>query len=242
MSSEPDALLDHLADFLKFIPSAQSFWFSLDSSYGHGCHLENRFRLEPNDYEVVLPLVAPPWCRLVVPAGCRIASCRPLIVPPSRCPLNVLSLRCPLVILSRQLVIALPLTVLSLRQPLVIPSRQLVIVASPFLVLSLRPTPPSRPLAAPAGCCVASRRAALLSSHRLVVPPLVVSSRQLVVAPSSLVVLSLHRPLVLSSCWLVVALSVLAPPSRPLVIVHRPRHRTPSNAAAAIKHHRHHRH
>ena len=61
----------------------------------------------------------------------------------------------------------------------------------------------------------------------------------LVVASSSLVVLSLHRTVVHSSCWLVVALPVLAPPSRPLVIVHCPRHRTPSNAAAAINHHRH---
>ena len=33
---------------------------------------------------VVLPLVAPPSRHLAVPAGCRIASCRPLIVPPSR--------------------------------------------------------------------------------------------------------------------------------------------------------------
>jgi len=46
--------LDHIADFLKFISSAQSFWFSLDTSYGHGCHLVNQFRLEPNDYEVLL--------------------------------------------------------------------------------------------------------------------------------------------------------------------------------------------
>ena len=74
----------------------------------------------------------------------------------------------------------------------------------------------------------------LSSSCRLVVPPLGVSSRQLVVAPSSLGVLSLHRPLVhsFSLCWLVVALHVLAPPSRPLVVVHRRRHQTPSNAAA----------
>jgi len=46
--------LDHIADFLKIISSAQSFWFSLDTSYGHGCHLTNQFRLEPNDYEVLL--------------------------------------------------------------------------------------------------------------------------------------------------------------------------------------------
>jgi len=67
-----------------------------------------------------------------------------------------------------------------------------------------------------------------------VMPPLVVSSRQLVVVLSSLVVLSLHRPLVLSSCWRVVALHVLAPPSRPLIVVHRRHHETPLNAAAIL--------
>ena len=30
------------------------FWFSLDTRYGHGCHLANRFCLEPNDYEVLI--------------------------------------------------------------------------------------------------------------------------------------------------------------------------------------------
>jgi len=46
--------LDHIADFLKFISNTQSFWFTLDTSYNHGCHLANRFGLEPNDYEVLL--------------------------------------------------------------------------------------------------------------------------------------------------------------------------------------------
>jgi hypothetical protein len=36
MSSSSEALLDHKADFLKFISKAQSFWFSLDTSYDHG--------------------------------------------------------------------------------------------------------------------------------------------------------------------------------------------------------------
>jgi hypothetical protein len=157
-------------------------------------------------------------CQLVVVSPLALLSlCRPLVVLSHQLvvalPLTVLSLCCPLVILSRQLVVTLPLAVLSLRHPLVNSSCQLV-VASPLLVLLLRPAPPSRPLVMPAGCCVASQRAALSPSPRLVVPPLVVSSRQLVVAPSSLVVLSLHHPLVLSSCWLVVALPVLAPPSR----------------------------
>ena len=137
------------------------------------------------------PLVAPPWCRLVMPAaGCCIASCRPRIVPPSHrlvvpagvaLPLAVLSLRCPLFVLLRQLVAALPLAVLSLRHPLVNSSRQLV-VASPLLVLSLCPAPPSPPLVMTAGCCVASQHVTLSLSCRLavspslclVVPPLVV--------------------------------------------------------------------
>jgi hypothetical protein len=42
------------AEFLKFISSAQLSWFSLNTSYDHGCHLANRFRLEPNDYKVLL--------------------------------------------------------------------------------------------------------------------------------------------------------------------------------------------
>jgi hypothetical protein len=110
---------------------------------------------------------------------------------------------------------------------------------------------PSRQLVAPACCRIASPRPLVVPRAALSTPlcagwllrrlstrrPLVVSlsrhaASQLVVVPSSLVVLSLHRPLVLSLCWLVVALHVLAPPSCPLVVVHRPCHRTPSNAAA----------
>ena len=207
-------------------------------------------------------------CQLVVASPLVVLSLHCLLVVLSRqlvvaSPLTILSLRCPLVVLSRQLVVALPLAVLSLRHPLIKSLHQLVValplavlslrhplinssrqlvVTLPLLVLLLRPAMPSRPLVAPAGCCIASRRATLSSSCRLGVPPLVVSSRQLVVLPSSLVVLSLHRPLVLSSCWLVVALPVLALPSRPLVVVHRRRHRTPSKAAAAIEHHHRRRH
>jgi len=91
---------------------------------------------------------------------------------------------------------------------------------------------PRHPLVAPAGCCVAARCAALSLSRCLVAPPLVIASCQLVVAPSSLVVLSLHHPLVLSSCWLVVALPLLAPPSRGSPPP------TPSNAVERCCHHR----
>ena len=107
-------------------------------------------------------------------------------------------------------------------------------------IASCRPlvAPPSRPLVAPACCCIASPcplvalhsrppfhagwllrpflacRPLVISSRH----PLVISSRQLIVA-SRLVILSLHHPLVLLSRRLVVALPpLLALPSRPLVV------------------------
>ena len=54
MSQCSQSILDQIADFLKFISNTQSFWFTLNTSYDHGCHLTNRFCLEPNDYEVLL--------------------------------------------------------------------------------------------------------------------------------------------------------------------------------------------
>ena len=54
MSQSSESILDHIAEMLRFISNTQSFWFTLETSYNHGCHLANRFRLEPNDYEVLL--------------------------------------------------------------------------------------------------------------------------------------------------------------------------------------------
>ena len=54
MSSRSEALLDHTANFLKFISCAQLFWFLLNTSYDHGCHLASRFRLDPDEYEALL--------------------------------------------------------------------------------------------------------------------------------------------------------------------------------------------
>jgi hypothetical protein len=54
MSSSCEPIFDHIADYLKFISKAQSFWFMLNMSYDHGCHLASCFRLELNDYEVLL--------------------------------------------------------------------------------------------------------------------------------------------------------------------------------------------
>jgi hypothetical protein len=39
-----DALLDHLANFLIYLSGAPSFWFLLNTSYDHGCHLASQFQ------------------------------------------------------------------------------------------------------------------------------------------------------------------------------------------------------
>jgi hypothetical protein len=54
MSESSESILDHIAEMLRFISNTQSFWFTLDMSYDHGCHLASRFHLDPNDYEVLL--------------------------------------------------------------------------------------------------------------------------------------------------------------------------------------------
>jgi hypothetical protein len=46
--------LDHIADFLRHLSNAQSFWFTLDTSYDHGCHLSKQFRMSPDEYEMLL--------------------------------------------------------------------------------------------------------------------------------------------------------------------------------------------
>ena len=58
--------LDHLADHLILLSSSSSFWFSLNSSCDNEFHISKRLRTSR-------------------PADCRIASLRPLVVPPS-CP------------------------------------------------------------------------------------------------------------------------------------------------------------
>jgi hypothetical protein len=39
MSRRYASVLDDIAEYLPFISSAQSFWFTLNMSYRHGCHL-----------------------------------------------------------------------------------------------------------------------------------------------------------------------------------------------------------
>jgi hypothetical protein len=54
MSLSSESIFDHIADYLKLISRAQSFWFTLNTSYNHDCHLASQFWLEPNKYEVLL--------------------------------------------------------------------------------------------------------------------------------------------------------------------------------------------
>ena len=55
MSTSYDgSLLDHLAEYMRYLATASSFWFSLDSSYDHEFHLSKRFGMSPQDYEHLL--------------------------------------------------------------------------------------------------------------------------------------------------------------------------------------------
>ncbi len=51
MPESSDTVLGHMANHLRFLASVQSFWFTLDTSYDHGCHLAHRLRLNPEEYE-----------------------------------------------------------------------------------------------------------------------------------------------------------------------------------------------
>jgi hypothetical protein len=46
--------LVHLADHLIYLSSSSSFWFGLNSSYGHDFHLSKRLGVTPKDYEYLL--------------------------------------------------------------------------------------------------------------------------------------------------------------------------------------------
>jgi hypothetical protein len=46
------SLLDHLAEYVIYLSTASSFWFSLDSSYNHEFHLSKGFGMSPQDYGV----------------------------------------------------------------------------------------------------------------------------------------------------------------------------------------------
>ena len=51
------AILDHLAEFMLYLSTASSFWFSLNSAHGRSISLSDRlgmFRLQPEEYEALL--------------------------------------------------------------------------------------------------------------------------------------------------------------------------------------------
>ena len=55
MSSCSDAsIMDHLAEFLLFLSTGPSFWFSINLSYDHDCHLSKRFGMTPQNYKCIL--------------------------------------------------------------------------------------------------------------------------------------------------------------------------------------------
>jgi hypothetical protein len=123
--------------------------------------------------------------------------CRPPVVLPHQLglasPLVFLLLRRPLVLSSRWLVVALPLDapptcllVAPPYHPLSTPADRRITSCHPLVAL------PSRPLIAPAGCCVLSPCVTLLSSHR---------------AGSLLSYLSLRHLLILSLCRPLTALA-----------------------------------
>jgi hypothetical protein len=50
-TSYDGTLLDHLAEHSRYLSTASSFWFSVNSSYDHGCHLSKQMGMSPQDYE-----------------------------------------------------------------------------------------------------------------------------------------------------------------------------------------------
>ena len=209
MSQSSDALLDHIADYLRFIPNAKSIWLLLNTSYSHErtqkttrlSHLLSRRPLVTSLYQLVVAL-----------------------------PLVVISLCCPLVILSRKLVVALPLTVLSLHHPLVLLLCQLFVISLLLVLLLRRPLVLSScrlvvvsPLDAPPSRCLTvspSRRLVASLSCRLVVSSscrlVVLLSRRLVISSSRCAALSLYC----HASWLShhLSLPLIVPPSCPLIM------------------------
>jgi hypothetical protein len=53
-TSYDGTLLDHLAEHMVYLSIASSFWFSLDLSYDHECHLSKRLGMSPQAFEYLL--------------------------------------------------------------------------------------------------------------------------------------------------------------------------------------------
>jgi hypothetical protein len=140
-------------------------------------------------HQLVVASIALPSRCLVAPAGCRIASHRPLVVPPSRqlvapaccCITSPRPLVGPRAALSSSCRTGWLLRCLSTRRPLVILSSRhvasccLVAPAGCHAIISCCPVvlaPPSHPLIVLAGCCIACPCTALLSSRCSPLPTL----------------------------------------------------------------------
>ena len=55
MSTSYDgSLLDHLTEYMIYLSTASSFWFSLDSIYDHEFHLSKRFSVSPQAHKYLL--------------------------------------------------------------------------------------------------------------------------------------------------------------------------------------------
>jgi len=157
----------------------------------------------------VSPLVAPPSRHLVLPAGCRIASCRPLIVPPSR---QLVAPACchiasplPLIALpSRHLVVPAGCRIASHHHLIEPPSCQLDVPACCRIVSP-------RPLVALLAALLYSLRAGWLLRHLSTHHPLVIwsshcAASHCLIAPAGCRAIISCRPLV-------------APPSRSLIVL-----------------------
>ena len=168
MSSSTESLLDHIADFLKFISSTQSYWFSLNKSYDHGGHLAN-----PEEYVALLivaglvssshraswlshQLLSSTHC-VALSSSCRASWLLHRLSPSSSC--TTLSSTHRASLLSHQLSLSSCCAALSLRRLVVVPAGCCTgwLLCRPFFVSSS------------SSCCplvVLSSCHALLSSSR----------------------------------------------------------------------------
>jgi hypothetical protein len=53
-TSYDGTLLDHQAEHIRYLSTASSSWFSVNSSYDHGCHLSKQMCMSPQDYDYLL--------------------------------------------------------------------------------------------------------------------------------------------------------------------------------------------
>lgn len=54
MATNSDFLRNHIANMLRFLSGAASYWYTLNTSYDHCCHLSKRLNVSPDEYESLL--------------------------------------------------------------------------------------------------------------------------------------------------------------------------------------------